>query len=257
MNRCMRKCHKKLLLLVTIVFLGHCIGYSLKAYCVQTDMAEQLQRLLTIRFPGVQVVGWNDDKKILQIVYNNRHGRIHVYGPFEQDFDGDKQNEILLGCKFVDIDYDDFLGVYTLKNDQQIVQIFHKSFERTDMGEFTAFDVEDITGDGMVEILVRYNFVSAGVNTAGWEEFLYIIRGCPPFDTMLKLKVREGWMSNKNGDNYVMETEIHIEDENADGTNEIIITPYRGKDEERLKKMTAKSLIYQFRDGRYQLENNE
>ncbi len=172
--------------------------------------------------------------------------RGYVYGSRDYDINGDGENEAIIGCEFAKSTKElrDFLAIYSFIEGGKPIQIFHKEFDWIDQGMFDKFYFQDTTGDELPELIVEYNFASAGANSAGWEQYFYLIQTSPPFQTLLELKVWEGWQSNSGKSDYVKNSEWSIQDRDGDAIFEISVTKFEGENQFEMKQVTSSPLTY-------------
>jgi len=205
-----------------------------------------------------QTVKRTVDHKGVPIFHFVRPVIVQLYKPTEADLDGDGRAEIVSGFQFLNkrelwrrSDDRDFLAVYTVDKDGALRRRFHKTLHPSERGYFADLRLADLTGDGTPEICLRYTFATAGAIRWDWKEILYILRAGTTLDTLLELPVREGW-GNVKGEGHARRREINFQDLDGDGTMEILVRTYEGKEDiADMKKVTETPVVYGLVDGQY------
>ncbi len=253
-------CWRLVTVLVGLVSVS--TSYGTNAHESEPVCLPLLKQILQLELPQTRVVTIqthpSDSLRIplFHLANGDNTLKVHLYKPTQHDLDGDGRSEIIIGFQFIgkpllSPDIRDFLAVYTLNGQGTLRRIFKTCLASENFSQFTDLGLSDFTGDGIKEICFRYNHVSAGMIRWEWKETFYLIHGRPPFSTLLKLAVREGW-GNVKGEGHARRSELKFEDLDGDDAKEILVRIYEGDDDEdHLKRTTETPIIYGLHNGQY------
>lgn len=172
----------------------------------------------------------------------------HLYGSTSVDLNGDGRNDLIIGLTFPGREQTawkeddlDLLLMYTVEDDGTVRQVFRKEFDPGEQGGIRQLWLEDITGDENAEILcVHWNAYRGRFGADITAQYI-IIGGHQPFTVLADLGV--GGISHYPQKN-VKQADVHFQDRDGDGLQEIILTWSEGPDTFSLSPVSSAPDIY-------------
>lgn len=152
----------------------------------------------------------------------------HLYGSTAYDLNDDGRNDIVLGIYFPFREHTswkdddrDLLLLYTVNDGHTVQQVFRKELDPGEQGRIKQLWLEDVTGDGVPEILCVHSNLYIGAKRDNYERRLLILRGRPPF-LLLGEKTIEGETIRKEGF-FLQQADMQWQDIDHDGILELLL----------------------------------